>query len=82
MDIENANEEDDAMETTKRNATKAQDAAIRKALGGRRIDRVSWKTLARAYYAARPGSLVRKAINTEARRCGYTPSTILALNAD
>ena len=70
------------MKTTKTNATKAQDAAIREALRGRRIDRVSWKTLARAYAAARPGSLVRKAINAECRRCGYTPSTILALNAE
>lgn len=70
------------MKTTKTNAKNAQDAAIRKALGGRRIDRVSWKTLARVYYAAKPGSPVRKAINAEARRCGYTPSTILALNAE
>lgn len=70
------------MKTAKNDARKAQDAAIRKALGGRRIDRVSWKTLARLYDAARPGSLVRKAINAEARRCGYTPSTILALNAE
>ena len=71
-----------ARKMTKTNTTKAQDAAIRKALNGRRIDRVSWKTLARIYYAARPGSAVRKAINAEARRCGYTPSTILALNAE
>ncbi|MCG3181445.1 MAG: hypothetical protein BIFFINMI_03841 [Phycisphaerae bacterium] len=70
------------MKTAKSDAKKAQDATLRKALGGRRIDRVSWKTLARVYYAARPGSLVRKAINAEARRCGYTPSTILALNAE
>jgi hypothetical protein len=62
--------------------TNAKDAAIKTALGGRRIDRVSWKTLARIYYAARPSSLARKAINAEACRCGYTPSTILALNAE
>ncbi|MCG3178328.1 MAG: hypothetical protein BIFFINMI_00655 [Phycisphaerae bacterium] len=67
------------MKTTKINAN---DAAIRKTLGGRRIDRVSWKTLARVYYAAKPGSTIRKAINAEARRCGYTPSTILALHAE
>ncbi|MCG3181858.1 MAG: hypothetical protein BIFFINMI_04293 [Phycisphaerae bacterium] len=76
--MEIANEENHAMKTTKN----ANDAAIGKALGGRLIDRVSWKTLARLYYAARPGSPVRKAINAEARRCGYTPGTILALNAE
>jgi hypothetical protein len=31
--------------------------------------------------AAPTSSRIRKAINTEARRCGYTPRTILALNA-
>ena len=50
--------------------------------GGRRIERLSWKRLARIYYTNRPGSRIRKAINAEARRCGYTPSTILSLNAD
>lgn len=48
---------------------------------GRRIERLSWKRLAAIYYANRPGSRIRKAINREARRCGYTPRTILALNA-
>ena len=38
--------------------------------------------LAAIYYAHRPGSDVRQAINAEARRCGYTPSTILALHAE
>ena len=50
--------------------------------GRRKVETLSWKTLARFYDAARPGSAVRKAINAEARRCGYTPSTILALNAE
>ncbi|MBL7134355.1 MAG: hypothetical protein ISS78_09690 [Phycisphaerae bacterium] len=50
--------------------------------GRRRIETLGWKRLAGIYYAARPGSKVRKAINAEARRCGYTPSTILALNAE
>jgi hypothetical protein len=49
--------------------------------GRRRIEVLSWKRLARIYYANRPNSKIRKAINTEARRCGYTPRTILALNA-
>jgi len=40
-----------------------------------------------AYQMAAEGLLepvedVNKAINAEARRCGYTPSTILALNAE
>ena len=49
---------------------------------GRRVERLGWKRLAKMYYAAKPGSKIRKAINAEARRCGYTPSTILALNAE
>jgi len=50
--------------------------------GRRRIEVLGWKRLARIYYANRPGSRIRRAINAEARRCGYTPSTILALNAE
>jgi len=50
--------------------------------GRRRIETLGWKRLARIYYANRSGSRIRKAINAEARRCGYTPSTILALNAE
>ncbi len=50
--------------------------------GRRRIEVLGWKRLAAIYYANRPGSAIRKAINAEARRCGYTPSTILALNAE
>ena len=49
--------------------------------GVRRIETLGWKRLAKMYFAAKPGSPIRKAINAEARRCGYTPSTILALNA-
>ena len=48
---------------------------------GRRIELLGWKRLARIYDANRPGSRIRMAINAEARRCGYTPRTILALNA-
>jgi len=50
--------------------------------GRRRIEKLGWRRLARIYLAAAPGSAVRKAINAEARRCGYTPRTILALHAD
>jgi len=49
--------------------------------GLRRIETLGWKRLAAIYYANPPSSGIRKAINAEARRCGYTPSTILALNA-
>jgi len=63
--------------------------------GRRRIETLGWKRLASMYYAAKPArasqrnaasqsssSKIRKAINAEARRCGYTPRTILALNAE
>ena len=50
--------------------------------GRRRVEVLGWKRLAAIYYANQPGSDVRQAINAEARRCGYTPSTILALNAE
>ncbi len=49
--------------------------------GRRRIETLGWKRLAGLYYASAPGSPIRKAINAEARRCGYTPSTILAMHA-
>ena len=50
--------------------------------GRRRIETLGWKRLASLYYASAPGSPIRKAINAEARRCGYTPSTILAMHAE
>ena len=50
--------------------------------GSRRIERLGWKRLAGIYRDCRPGSEVRKAIEREARRCGYTPRTILNLNAE
>ena len=50
--------------------------------GRRRVERLGWRRLARIYLAAKPGSAVRKAINAEARRCGYTPRTIIALHAE
>ena len=50
--------------------------------GRPKIETLGWKRLAAIYYANKPGSAVRKAINAEARRCGYTPRTILALHAE
>ena len=50
--------------------------------GRRHAQVLGWKRLATIYAASRPGSDVRKAIEAEARRCGYTPRTILALNAE
>ena len=50
--------------------------------GRRPVETLGWKRLAAIYHASRPGSAIRKAINAEARRCGYTPRTILALNAE
>jgi hypothetical protein len=50
--------------------------------GRRRVEVLGWKRLATIYYANKPGSAIRNAINAETRRCGYTPSTILALNAE
>ena len=50
--------------------------------GRRKIQTLSWKRLAAIYAAAGSRSAVRKAIDREARRCGYTPRTILALNAE
>jgi len=70
-------------QTTKRTAPATLEwltAAMRN--GRRRIEVLSWKRLASIYYANRPGSRIRKAINAEARRCGYTPRTLLALNAE
>ncbi|HUS47825.1 MAG TPA: hypothetical protein VNA25_23165 [Phycisphaerae bacterium] len=82
------------MKTTKKNTIKiaGYDQAIesvtaewltaRMRNGRRRVEVLGWKRLAAIYYANQPGSAVRKVINAAARRCGYTPSTILALNAE
>jgi len=51
-------------------------------VGIRRIERLGWKRLANIYLAEKPASLIRKAIEREARRCGYTPRTIIALHAE
>ena len=50
--------------------------------GRRRVEKLGWRRLARMWDANRPGSAIRRAIRSEARRCGYTPSTILALHAE
>ena len=50
--------------------------------GCRRIEILGWKRLAKLYFEAKPGSPIRKAIEREARRCGYTPRTILSLHAE
>ena len=77
------------MATGKGNTMKTKDANVTAEWltaatrnGRRRIEALGWKRLARIYAAARPGSAVRKAINAEARRCGYTPRTILGLHAE
>jgi hypothetical protein len=49
--------------------------------GVRRIEKLGWKRLARMYNANRPNSPVRKAINAECRRLGYTPRVILGLHS-
>jgi len=48
--------------------------------GEPRVRTLGWNRLARIYRASKPGSRIRKAITNEARRCGYTPSTIIALH--
>jgi len=77
-----ANGKDGMMNATPKSTTTHEWLTARRPNGRRRIETLGWKRLAGIYYAARPGSKVRKAINAEARRCGYTPSTILALNAE
>jgi len=77
-----ANGKDGTMSATPKNTTTHEWLTSRMRNGRRRIETLGWKRLAGIHYAARPGSKVRKAINAEARRCGYTPSTILALNAE
>ena len=68
--------------TTKKAAPETYEWLMAKTRLGCRIERLGWKRLAKIYYTNKPGSKIRKAINAEARRCGYTPSTILSLNAD
>jgi hypothetical protein len=48
--------------------------------GRRHIEKLGWKRLAAIYVAKHGDRAVRQAIQAEARRCGYTPSTILAIH--
>jgi hypothetical protein len=48
--------------------------------GRRRIEKLGWKRLAAIYVAKHSDRAIRQAIQAEARRCGYTPSTILAIH--
>jgi hypothetical protein len=50
--------------------------------GRKRIEVLGWKRLAAIHACARPGSDICKAINTEARRCGYSPRKILTINVE
>jgi len=69
------------MATTKKNAkAETYEYLMAKTRLGRRIERLGWRRLASIYQAS--GEKVRRAIRNEARRCGYTPSTILALHAE
>jgi len=60
----------------------AESLARRGRWGRRRIETLGWKRMAAIYAAERPGSPVRKMVEREARRCGYAPRTVLALNAE
>jgi hypothetical protein len=48
--------------------------------GRRRIEKLGWKRLAAICVAKHSDRQIRHAIQAEARRCGYTPSTILAIH--
>ena len=48
--------------------------------GVRRVEKLGWTRLTRMYNANRPNSPIRKAINAECRRLGYTPRVILGLH--
>jgi hypothetical protein len=74
---------DNTLTTTKKDSdATAQWLTARMRNGRRRVEVLGWKRLGAMYFAARPGSAIRRAINAEARRCGYTPSTILNLSAE
>jgi len=49
--------------------------------GHRRIEALGWRKLAAIHHYTR-NNKVWDAINREARRCGYTPATILALHLE
>ena len=70
------------MKRAEKKAETVESLAGRGRWGCRRIETLGWKRLAATYSAERPGSPVRKMIEREARRCGYTPRVVLALNAE
>ena len=49
--------------------------------GAPRIQTLSWGRLNRIYNARSATPTIRKAIEREARLCGYRPASILSLNA-
>jgi hypothetical protein len=48
--------------------------------GYRRVERLGWTRLARIFRQNKPNGPERKLILAEARRLGYTPTVILAIN--
>ena len=71
------------MKTTKTknaNETLAWLKAEGRTKGLPRIKTLSWSRLARIYDRQPACSPIRRAIEREARSCGYTPRTILALH--
>ena len=83
-----ANGKDDAMKTNRRSPKRTDERKTAEWLtgryrnGSRRVEVLGWRRLAAMWNAARPGGAVRRAIAAECRRCGYRPTTILALNAE
>ena len=45
--------------------------------GRKRVEKLGWKRLAKMWFANKPNSPIRKAINSEARKCGYTTSIMM-----
>ena len=71
------------MKSAKRNAKRPETyewMMARGRDGTRRIEKLGWTRLARIYNANRPNGPVRKAIDAECRRLGYTPRVILGLH--
>ena len=68
------------MDATTRDRRLAAWLTRRHRAGDPQVEVLDWKKLAAMYMAARPGSAVRKAINAECRRLGYTPRNIIALH--
>lgn len=81
------------MQTTKKNTIKiagrdtnvaavtAEWLTARMRNGRRRIEVLGWRKLAAIHHYTKDNA-VWAAINREARRCGYTPATILALHLE